>query len=94
MPDREKRTERLVAIRLRYCINTHLDDRDLTAPAAIGAALGLPPAEAVRLLTRRQWREGDVAALRAVADRLGLEVPLAACRTYRADLAWVDSEGP
>ena len=37
--------------------------------------MGLLPAEAVRLLTRRQWREGDVAALRAVAARLGLEVP-------------------
>ncbi|MDO9714322.1 hypothetical protein [Paracraurococcus lichenis] len=36
----------------------------------------MPQAEAVRLLTRRQWREGDVAALRAVADRLGLDVPL------------------
>jgi hypothetical protein len=34
------------------------------------------PAEAVRLLTRRQWREGDVAALQAVTERLGLDVPL------------------
>jgi hypothetical protein len=76
MPDREKRADRLMAIRLRYTINTHLDDRGLAIPAQIGAAVGLPPAEAVRLLTRRQWREGDVAALRAVADRLGLEVPL------------------
>ena len=76
MPDREKRADRLMAIRLRYTINTHLDDRGLTTPAQIGAAVGLPPAEAVRLLTRRQWREGDVAALRAVADRLGLEVTL------------------
>ncbi len=76
MPDREKRAERLIAIRLRYTINTHLDDRGLTTPAAIGAAVGLPGAEAVRLLTRRQWREGDVAALRAVAARLGLRVDL------------------
>jgi len=47
-------------------------------PAApdIARAIGLPPAEAVRLLTRRQWREGDVAALQAVAERLGLDVPL------------------
>src|SRR3954452_12528617 len=37
---------------------------------------GLPTAEAQRLLTRRQWREGDVAALQAIAARLGLEVPL------------------
>jgi hypothetical protein len=35
-----------------------------------------PATSAVRLLTRRQWREGDVAVLRAVADRLGLEVSL------------------
>ncbi len=75
MPDREKRAERLIAIRLRYTINTHLDERGLAAPAQVGAAVGLPPAEAVRLLTRRQWREGDVAAPRAVAARLGLEVP-------------------
>ena len=69
-------TERLKAIRRRYCINTHLEDQGLTTPAAIGAAVGLPPAEAQRLLTRRQWREGDVAALQAVAERLGLDVPL------------------
>jgi hypothetical protein len=76
MPDRERRADRLMAIRLRYTINTHLDDQGLTTPAAIGAALGLPPAEAVRLLTRRQWRDGDVATLRAVATRLGLRVDL------------------
>jgi hypothetical protein len=74
MPDREKRADRLMAIRLRYTINTHLDDRGLATPAQIGGAVGLLGAEAVRLLTRRQWREGDVAALRAVAARLGLEV--------------------
>ena len=63
MGDRTKQGERLIAIRLRYCINTHLEDRGLTAPAQIGAATGLPAAEAVRLLTRRRWREGDIAAL-------------------------------
>jgi hypothetical protein len=71
-----QQAERLAAIRLRYCINTHLDDQGLTTPAQIGAAVGLPGAEVVRLLTRRQWREGDVAALQAVAARLGLDVPL------------------
>jgi hypothetical protein len=30
----------------------------------------------VRLLTRRQWRDGDVAALQAVVDRLGLQIAL------------------
>jgi hypothetical protein len=68
--------ERLLAIRLRYCINTHLDEQGLTAAPDIARAVGLPQAEAVRLLTRRQWRDGDVAALQAVADRLGLDVPL------------------
>ena len=76
MPDRERRAERLMAIRLRYTINTHLDDRGLATPAQVGAALGLPPAEAVRLLARRLWRAGDIAALRAVAARLGLRVDL------------------
>ena len=69
-----RQAERLMAIRLRYTINTHLEDHGITAPAAIGAAAGLPAAEAVGLLTRRQWRAGDVAALQAVADRLGLQV--------------------
>ena len=68
--------ERLCAIHLRYCINTHPEDQGIRTPAMIGAATGLPAAEAVRLLSRRQWREGDIAALHAVADRLGLEVPL------------------
>ncbi len=66
----------LIAIRLRYCINTYLDEQGLTAPPDIVRVVGLPAVEAVRLLTRRQWCEGDIAALRAVADRLGLEVPL------------------
>jgi hypothetical protein len=42
--------------------------------AAIGLAVDLAPAEAVGLLTHRQWRAGDVAALQAVAGRLGLKV--------------------
>ena len=67
---------RLIAIRLRYRINTHLEKGGITAPAQIGAAVGLPGPEAVRLLSRRQWRECDVATLQAVAGRLGLEAPL------------------
>ncbi|MFC7478119.1 hypothetical protein ACFQS7_27485 [Dankookia sp. GCM10030260] len=74
MRDPIRQAERLIAIRLRYTINSHLEDQAVTTPAAIGAATGLPAAEAVGLLTRRQWRAGDVAALRAVADRLGLQV--------------------
>ena len=76
MRDTTKQAERLAAIRLRYTINTHLEDRGVTRPAAIGAAVGLPAAEAVGLLTRRQWRAGDVAALQAAAVRLGLQVAL------------------
>ena len=60
---KDHQAERLQAIRLRYSINTYLEDQGLAAPAAISAATGLPAAEVVRLLTRRQWREGDVAAL-------------------------------
>ena len=73
---KDHQTERLQAIRLRYSINTHLEDCGITMQASIGATTGLPPPEAVRLLTRRQWREGDVVALKAIADRLGLDVPL------------------
>ena len=43
--------------------------------AAIGQALGMPAPEAASLLTRRQWREGDVARLQAAAARLGVQAP-------------------
>ena len=35
----------------------------------------MPAREATSLLTRHQWREGDVALLQAAAARLGLQVP-------------------
>jgi hypothetical protein len=35
----------------------------------------MPAAEATSLLTRHQWREGDVALLQAAAAPLGLQVP-------------------
>jgi hypothetical protein len=76
MRDPRKQADRLAAIRLRYTINSHLEDQRITAPSDIARAVGMPAAEAVRLLQRRQWREGDVAALREVADRLGLRVDL------------------
>jgi hypothetical protein len=63
MRDPTQQAERLMAIRLRYTINTHLEDQGITTPAAVGAAAGLPAAEAMGLLTRRQWRSGDVAEL-------------------------------
>jgi hypothetical protein len=56
-------------------IGRELEERGIITPAAIGAALDMPAAEATSLLTRRQWREGDVARLRAAAARLGLHVP-------------------
>ena len=53
-------------------IGRELDERGITTPAAIGAALGMPAAEATKLLTRHQWREGDVALLQVAAARLGI----------------------
>ena len=50
-----------------------MDERGITTPAAIGEALGMPAAEATKLLTRHQWREGDVERLQAAAARLGLQ---------------------
>jgi hypothetical protein len=50
-----------------------LDDRGITAPAGIGEALGMPGSDAAKLLTRRQWHEGDVALLEAAVARLGLD---------------------
>jgi hypothetical protein len=75
-PTRQARmTDRLKTIRLRMAIGQALDDRGITTPAAIGQALGMPAKEATSLLTRHQWREGDVALLEAAAARLGVRVP-------------------
>ena len=71
---RIRREDKLASIRLRMAIYRYLDDREITTPAAIGEALGMPAAEATKLLTRTQWREGEVALLQAVATRLGLSV--------------------
>jgi hypothetical protein len=72
---RARQDDRLKTIRLRMAIGRELDDRGISTPAAIGAALGMPAQEATKLLTRRQWREGDVALLEAAAARLGVQVP-------------------
>jgi hypothetical protein len=69
---RIRQADRLTTIRLRMAIGRELDDRDITTPAAIGEALGMPAAEATKLLNRHQWREGDVTLLQAGAARLGL----------------------
>ena len=59
---------------MRWQAEAELDVRGITTPAAIGAALGMLPAEATKLLRGHQWREGDVALLQAAA-RLGVRVP-------------------
>jgi hypothetical protein len=72
--DRQRRHEdKLATIRLRMAIGRYLDDREITTPAAIGEALGMPAAEATKLLRGHKWREGDVALLQAAAARLGLK---------------------
>jgi hypothetical protein len=68
-----RRDERVAAIRLRMTIGRELEDRGITTPVEIGKALGMLVAEAHTLLTRRQWREGDVALLQAAAARRGLK---------------------
>ncbi|SDD97151.1 hypothetical protein SAMN04487779_1015110 [Belnapia rosea] len=74
--ERRRRTaDRLIMIRLKMAIGRELDQRGITRPTDIGAALGMPVAEATKLLTRHQWREGDVTLLEAAAARLGVEVP-------------------
>ena len=72
---RIQREERRKVVRLRMAIWQELDARGITTPVAIGAALGMPGVEAIRLLIRHQWREGDVALLQAAAARLGVQVP-------------------
>ena len=72
---RARQADRLVTIRLRMLIGRELEERGIIAPAAIGDALGMPAAEATKLLTGRKWREGDVALLQAAAARLGVKVP-------------------
>ena len=72
---RLRQEDRLASIRLRMAIGRKLDDRNITTPAAIGEALGMSAAEATSLLTRHQWREGDVARLEAAAAQLGVRVP-------------------
>ena len=70
---RARQTDRLIMIRLRMAIRQELADQGIIKPAAIGQALGMPPADAASLLNRRVWREGDVALLEAAAARLGVQ---------------------
>ena len=57
-------------------VGRELDELGATTPDAIGAALGMPAAEATALLTRKQSREGDLLLLKAAAARLELQVPV------------------
>jgi hypothetical protein len=72
---RARYTDRLTTIRLRMLIFRELENRGITTPAEIGTALGMPAADATKLLRGHQWREGDVALLQAAAARLGVQVP-------------------
>ena len=72
---RARQEDRLKTIRLRMAIGRELDDRGISTPTEIGAAFGMSAADAIKLLTRHQWREGDVALLEAAAARLGVQVP-------------------
>lgn len=52
--ERLRRTaDELKTIRLRMAIGRELDDRGVSTAAEIGAALGVAPAEAMSLLTRK-----------------------------------------
>lgn len=72
---RARQVDQLLRIRLRVMVGRELNDRNITTPVAIGAALGMTPADAIALLSRYQWWEGDLPLLKAAAARLGLQVP-------------------
>jgi hypothetical protein len=72
---RLRHEDRLKTIRLRMLIFQELDQRDITTLSAIGDALGMPAAEATKLLQGRKWCEDDVALLEAAAARLEVQVP-------------------
>jgi hypothetical protein len=67
--------ERIRASNLRMVIDRELEAKGIRDPSELAAAFGLSAMKAERLLTRRQWRLGDLALLEALAVRLGVEVP-------------------
>jgi hypothetical protein len=67
--------DQLAPMRLRMAINYELEKRGITTPKALGAMLGMPRAEAKKLLTRQYLHEGDEALLEALAARLGVKAP-------------------
>jgi hypothetical protein len=72
---RTRLTDRSRAICLRVLIGRELENRRGTDPSEIGAVVGMTALGATKLLTRHQWREGDVTRLQAAAARLGVDVP-------------------
>lgn len=67
-----RQADRLATIRLRMLISRELEERGIIIPTEIANALGMPAAEAVKLMTGRQWHPDTVALLEAAAARLGL----------------------
>ena len=72
---RARQADQLVRIRHCVMIGRELEERGITTPTGVGAALGMAPAEAMALLSRHQWREGDLLLLKAAAAQLGVQVP-------------------
>ena len=69
---RRRERERIEALRLREIIGRELDERGIADPTELAAVFGLSPTDADRLPRRNQWREGDLALLRAAAASPGL----------------------
>jgi hypothetical protein len=67
--------EWLKVIRLRVLISQELDHHGVKTPAHIGEVLGLNVMEAQSLLSSKRWHEGDLARLRAAAERIGISAP-------------------
>ncbi|WP_236039001.1 hypothetical protein, partial [Belnapia arida] len=59
---------------LRMLLDQEMEARGIRDPVEIGAVAGLSAMDAEKLLTRRQWRAGDLALLEQMAARLGVEV--------------------
>ena len=70
-----RKADRLQAIRLKMTIYRALDDRGITTPDGIGAALDMPAGQATALLSRKRLHDGDLVRLEAAAVRLGVHMP-------------------
>ncbi|WP_157033977.1 hypothetical protein [Belnapia moabensis] len=53
---RQRDVDRFQTIRLRMLVGQALHNRGIKTPAAIGAAIGMPAAEATKLMASKQWR--------------------------------------